>query len=132
MRELQQETRLLRDPTLLRQQACIGGKWSVAASGETVPVFDPATGERIGSVPCMGETETVAAIEAAHGALPAWRARTAKERAALMRKWFELVLAHEDDLAAIMTWEQGKPLVEARGEIRYAASFIEWFGEVLS
>ncbi|MFC4930183.1 NAD-dependent succinate-semialdehyde dehydrogenase [Massilia sp. GCM10023247] len=130
MSERQSETRLpLRDPSLLRQQACIGGQWSVAASGETVPVFDPATGERIGSVPCMGEAETVAAIEAAHGALPAWRARTAKDRAALLRKWFELVLEHEEDLAAIMTWEQGKPLLEARGEIRYAASFIEWFGE---
>ena len=119
----------LDDETLLRQQACIGGEWRDAADGATVQVFDPASAGRIGSVPCMGEAETVAAIEAAHAALPAWRARTAKERAALLRAWYELVLRHEDDLAAIMTWEQGKPLHEARGEIRYAASFIEWFAE---
>ena len=119
----------LNDETLFRQQACIGGEWRDAANGATVQVFDPAGAGRIGTVPCMGEAETVAAIEAAHAALPAWRARTAKERAALLRAWYELVLRHEDDLAAIMTWEQGKPLHEARGEIRYAASFIEWFAE---
>jgi succinate-semialdehyde dehydrogenase / glutarate-semialdehyde dehydrogenase len=119
----------LNDETLFRQQACIGGRWLDAIGGATVPVFDPAGGARIGGVPRMGEAETVAAIEAAHAALPAWRARTAKERAALLRAWYELVLHHEEDLAAIMTWEQGKPLHEARGEIRYAASFIEWFAE---
>ncbi|SDD93636.1 succinate-semialdehyde dehydrogenase / glutarate-semialdehyde dehydrogenase [Massilia sp. PDC64] len=119
----------LNDETLFRQQACIGGEWRDAVDGATVQVFDPASAGRIGSVPCMGEADTVAAIEAAHAALPAWRARTAKERAALLRAWYELVLRHEDDLAAIMTWEQGKPLHEARGEIRYAASFIEWFAE---
>lgn len=119
----------LNDNTLFRQQACIGGKWTDAASGDSVPVFDPATARRIGTVPNMGQADTVAAIEAAHAALPAWRARSAKERAALLRAWFDLVLQHEEDLAAIMTWEQGKPLHEARGEIRYAASFIEWFGE---
>ena len=119
----------LNDETLLRQQACIGDHWSDAVGGATVPVFDPASGARIGTVPCMGQAETVAAIDAAHAALPGWRARSAKERAALMRAWFELVLQHEEDLAAIMTWEQGKPLHEARAEIRYAASFIEWFAE---
>lgn len=119
----------LNDETLFRRQACIGGEWRDAVNGTTVQVFDPAGAGRIGCVPCMGEAETVAAIEAAHAALPAWRARTARERAALLRAWYELVLRHEDDLAAIMTWEQGKPLHEARGEIRYAASFIEWFAE---
>ncbi len=119
----------LNDETLFRQQACIGGQWLDAIGGATVPVFEPASAARIGSVPRMGEAETVTAIEAAHAALPAWRARTAKERAALLRAWYELILHHEEDLAAIMTWEQGKPLHEARGEIRYAASFIEWFAE---
>jgi len=124
-----ESTMQLNDETLLRQQACIGGKWIDAASGDTVPVFDPATAKHIGTVPNMGQADTVAAIAAAQAALPAWRARTAKERAELMRAWFDLVLQHEEDLAAIMTWEQGKPLHEARGEVRYAASFIEWFGE---
>ena len=119
----------LTDKTLFRQQACVGGEWIDAASGDKVPVYDPATGAPLGTVPGMDAADTVAAIEAANAALPAWRARTAKDRAALMRKWFDLVIEHEEDLAAIMTWEQGKPLHEARGEIRYAASFIEWFGE---
>ena len=119
----------LNDMTLFRQQALIGGDWVDAASAATLEVCDPATGERIGSVPDMGAAEAVAAIEAAHAALAGWKARTAKERAALLRKWFELILQHEDDLVAIMTREQGKPLEEARGEVRYAASFIEWFAE---
>ena len=119
----------LNDMTLFRQQALIGGDWVDAASAATLEVCDPATGERIGSVPDMGAAEAVAAIEAAHAALAGWKARTAKERAALLRKWFELILQHEDDLAAIMTREQGKPLEEARGEVRYAASFVEWFAE---
>lgn len=119
----------LNDVTLFRQQALIGGEWIDAASAATLDVCDPATGERIGSVPDMGAAEAVAAIESAHAALAGWKARTAKERAALLRKWFDLILQHEDDLAAIMTREQGKPLQEARGEVRYAASFIEWFAE---
>jgi len=117
------------DNTLFRQQACIDGRWCDAASGDTVAVFDPALGEQVGTVPRMGEAETVAAIEAANAALPAWKQRTAKERAGLLRKWFELILQHEQDLAALMTREQGKPLQEALGEVRYAASFIEWFAE---
>ncbi len=119
----------LTDGLLFRQQACIGGEWLDAMSGRTVAVSDPALGRQIGTVPDMGEAETTAAIEAARAALPAWRARTAKERAAILRKWFELIVRHEEDLAALMTLEQGKPLHEARGEIRYAASFIEWFAE---
>lgn len=117
------------DNTLFRQQACIDGRWCDAASGDTVAVFDPALGEQVGTVPRMGEAETVAAIEAANAALPAWKQRTAKERAGLLRKWFELILQHEQDLAVLMTHEQGKPLQEALGEVRYAASFIEWFAE---
>ncbi len=119
----------LNDMTLFRQQALIGGEWVNAADAATLEVCDPATGERIGSVPDMGAAEAVAAIAAAQAALAGWKARPARERAALLRKWFELILRHEDDLAAIMTREQGKPLEEARGEVRYAASFIEWFAE---
>lgn len=119
----------LHDNTLFRQQAYIGGEWTDAADAAQVAVFDPATGEQIGTVPDMGEQDARAAIESANAALPAWKARTAKERAGLLRKWFDLILQHEEDLAAIMTREQGKPLAEAKGEVRYAASFIEWFGE---
>ncbi|MFJ1258710.1 NAD-dependent succinate-semialdehyde dehydrogenase [Cupriavidus sp. CuC1] len=119
----------LNDDTLFRQQAFINGRWCDAASGDTVAVLDPAQGEQVGTVPQMGEAETVAAIEAANAALPAWKQRTAKERAGLLRKWFELILQHEHDIAALMTREQGKPLQEALGEVRYAASFIEWFAE---
>lgn len=119
----------LHDNTLFRQQAYIGGEWTDAADAARVAVFDPATGEQIGTVPDMGEQDARAAIESANAALPAWKARTAKERAGLLRKWFDLILQHEEDLAAIMTREQGKPLAEAKGEVRYAASFIEWFGE---
>lgn len=119
----------LDDNTLFRQQAYIGGAWTDAADADRVAVFDPATGEQIGTVPDMREHDARAAIEAANAALPAWKARTAKERAGLLRNWFDLILRHEADLAAIMTREQGKPLQEAKGEIRYAASFIEWFGE---
>jgi len=119
----------LNDTTLFRQRACVGGAWIDAVDGATVAVHDPASGERIGTVPDMREADAAAAIEAAHAALAGWKGRTAKERAAVLRRWFELILQHEDDLAAIMTREQGKPLQEARGEVRYAASFIEWFGE---
>ena len=119
----------LKDSTLFRQQALIGAEWTDAPDAATVAVSDPATGEQVGTVPLMREAGAVAAIEAANAALPAWKARTAKERAALLRRWFDLIIENEDDLAAIMTREQGKPLAEARGEVRYAASFIEWFGE---
>jgi succinate-semialdehyde dehydrogenase/glutarate-semialdehyde dehydrogenase len=119
----------LKDPTLLRQQAYLNGQWCDADNGETCPVTNPATGEAIGTVPKMGAAETRRAIAAANAAWPAWRAKTGKERAAVLRKWNDLMLAHADDLAMIMTVEQGKPLPEAKGEILYAASFIEWFAE---
>ncbi|SOY67397.1 succinate-semialdehyde dehydrogenase I, NADP-dependent [Cupriavidus taiwanensis] len=117
----------LQDSSLLRQQCLIDGRW---IDGERrIDVTNPATGERVGQVPQLGAEATRQAIEAANRALPAWRACTAKERSALLRKWFELILANQEDLARIMTAEQGKPIAEARGEIAYAASFIEWFAE---
>ena len=119
----------LKDPTLLRQQAFIDGQWCNADSGETCAVTNPATGETIGTVPKMGTAETRRAIAAANAAWPAWRAKTGKERSAVIRKWNDLMLANMDDLGMIMTIEQGKPLAEAKGEIAYAASFIEWFAE---
>jgi succinate-semialdehyde dehydrogenase/glutarate-semialdehyde dehydrogenase len=119
----------LKDPTLLRQQCYVDGAWLDARSGKTVEVTNPATGTVLGTVPSVGADETRAAIEAANAAFPAWAARTAKDRAALLRKWYELMLAHADDLAVLMTAEQGKPLAEAKGEVVYAASFIEWFAE---
>ncbi|MFI4880046.1 MAG: NAD-dependent succinate-semialdehyde dehydrogenase [Steroidobacterales bacterium] len=119
----------LRDPALLRSQAFIGGKWVDAANGATQPVVNPATGENIGTVPDMGAAETRRAIEAARQAFPAWAALTAKERAAILRRWHELLMANQEDLATLMTAEQGKPLTESRGEIAYGASFIEWFAE---
>ncbi|MTV51360.1 NADP-dependent succinate-semialdehyde dehydrogenase [Pseudoduganella buxea] len=122
-------TMQLNDPTLLRQQAYIDGAWLDADHGETVAVTNPATGERLGTVPKMGTAETRRAIEAANAAWPAWRKKTAKERAAILRKWFDLIMANADDLALLMTTEQGKPLAEAKGEVSYAASFIEWFAE---
>ncbi|WP_371227251.1 NADP-dependent succinate-semialdehyde dehydrogenase [Pseudomonas sp. QE6] len=119
----------LKDPTLFRQQAYIDGAWVDADNGQTVQVSNPATHEIIGSVPMMGAAETRRAIEAADKALPAWRALTAKERANKLRRWFDLMIENQDDLARLMTIEQGKPLAEAKGEIAYAASFLEWFGE---
>ena len=119
----------LKDAQLFRQQAFINGEWLDADSGQTIKVTNPATGEVIGTVPKMGAAETRRAIEAADKALPAWRALTAKERAGKLRRWFELMIEHQDDLARLMTTEQGKPLAEAKGEIAYAASFIEWFAE---
>ncbi len=117
----------LQDSSLLRQQCLIDGRW---IDGERrIDVTNPATGERVGQVPQLGAAETRQAIEGANRALPAWRARTAKDRSALLRKWFELIMANQEDLARIMTAEQGKPIAEARGEIAYAASFIEWFAE---
>jgi succinate-semialdehyde dehydrogenase/glutarate-semialdehyde dehydrogenase len=119
----------LQDPTLFRQANCIDGKWVQADSGHTIVVKNPATGEAIGEVPALGTAETRRAIEAAHRAQPAWRALLAKERAAILRKLNDLMLANTEDLAVIMTAEQGKPLSESKGEIAYAASFIEWFAE---
>ena len=119
----------LNNPALFIEQAFIGGLWAGAASGKTVPVDNPATGAIIGSVPDCGEAETQAAIRAAEAAWPAWRAKTAGERAALLERWHALVLENIADLGRIMTAEQGKPIAEAEGEIRYAASFIKWFAE---
>ncbi len=120
---------LLKDPSLLRQQCYINGQWCDAQSKETVVIANPATGAVIASVPVMGQVETQAAIAAAEAALPAWRALTAKERGAKLRRWFELLNENSDDLALMMTTEQGKSLAEAKGEVTYAASFIEWFAE---
>ena len=119
----------LKDKTLLCQQCHVNGQWIDAAEGGTVTVTNPATGEMIGTVPKLGAAETRAAIEAANVAYPAWRGKTAAERSALLRRWFELILEHREDLAILMTAEQGKPLAESRGEIAYAASFVEWFAE---
>ncbi|MCX8017900.1 MAG: aldehyde dehydrogenase family protein, partial [Rhodocyclaceae bacterium] len=119
----------LNDPALLREQAFIAGVWLGAADGATVTIRDPASGEPLASVPDMGVAETRRAIEAAERAWPAWRALTAKERSACLRRWHALILAHVDDLARLMTAEQGKPLAEAKGEALYAASFVEWFAE---
>lgn len=127
---LNQPDRLkLNDPTLLREANYIGGKWIGADSGRTVDVPNPATGELVGRVPAMGEAETSRAIEAAERAFDPWRAMLAKERAAILRRLFDLMMANQDDLAVIMTAEQGKPLAESKGEIAYAAGFIEWFAE---
>lgn len=119
----------LSDPKLLRHQCYVDGKWTPANSGETFDVTNPATGAVIASVPSFGADETRAAIAAAEKAYPAWRAKTGKERAALLRKWFELIIDATEDLAQLMTAEQGKPLIEARGEVVYGASFVEWFSE---
>ncbi|HSN93346.1 MAG TPA: NADP-dependent succinate-semialdehyde dehydrogenase [Anaeromyxobacteraceae bacterium] len=119
----------LKNDFLLRQRGYVNGAWIEAATERAVEVRNPATREVIGTVPNMGEEETRRAIQAAHAAFPAWRARTAKDRAAVLRRWFELILANQEDLATLMTAEQGKPMTESRGEIAYAASFIEWFAE---
>ncbi|SFW48453.1 succinate-semialdehyde dehydrogenase / glutarate-semialdehyde dehydrogenase [Pseudomonas sp. NFACC19-2] len=119
----------LNDPDLLRHQAYIDGQWCDASNGDVTEIFNPANGKSLGSVPNIGGAQTRQAIEAAQAAQPTWRALTAKERAARLRKWYELMLANQEDLARIMTAEQGKPLTEARGEVLYAASFIEWFAE---
>jgi succinate-semialdehyde dehydrogenase/glutarate-semialdehyde dehydrogenase len=119
----------LKDPSLLRQQAYIDGEWCDANGGATVEVRNPATGDKLGTVPHMGADETRRAIDAANAAWPAWRKKTARERATILRKWSDLMLENADDLALLMTVEQGKPLAESKGEIGYAASFFEWFGE---
>ncbi|MCE9686492.1 MULTISPECIES: NADP-dependent succinate-semialdehyde dehydrogenase [Shewanella] len=119
----------LTDPDLLREQAYIDGNWCDAISYDTVVICNPANGRPIGKVPVMGAAETEMAIAAAEAALPEWRALSAKARGLKLRRWFELILEHSDDLALLMTTEQGKPLAEAKGEVTYAASFIEWFAE---
>ena len=119
----------LKDPSLLSQRCYIDGQWCDADGGKTIKVTNPATGAEIGTIPNMGAAETRRAIEAAARAMPAWAAKTAKERANILRRWFELIMANQEDLAIIMTAEQGKPLAEAKGEVAYAASFIEWFAE---
>ncbi|AFT88193.1 NADP-dependent succinate-semialdehyde dehydrogenase [Paraburkholderia phenoliruptrix] len=122
-------TLTLKDPALLKTAAYIAGEWQGADDAATFEVVNPATGEVIATVPRMGTAETRRAIAAANAAWPAWRAITAKQRAVILRKWHDLMLEHADDLALILTTEQGKPLAEAKGEIQYAASFLEWFAE---
>ncbi|MCK9504932.1 MAG: NAD-dependent succinate-semialdehyde dehydrogenase [Porticoccaceae bacterium] len=119
----------LKNPALLRSQAYIDGQWLAASGEKTFAVTNPATGASLALVSDMGALETRQAIAAAQQALAPWRSKTAKQRAQLLRNWFDLVMANQDDLAAILTAEQGKPLVEAKGEIAYGASYIEWFGE---
>ncbi|TQM03703.1 succinate semialdehyde dehydrogenase [Pseudoxanthomonas sp. 3HH-4] len=119
----------LSDPDLLRTSCLIGGQWRDADGGGACEVLNPATGAVLGTVPDMGAAETRCAIEAAHAAQPAWAKKTAKERAQVLRRLHELMLRHQDDLAMLMTAEQGKPLAEAKGEVGYSASFIEWFAE---
>lgn len=119
----------LKDNTLFRNQAYVGGQWTNADSGATVVIRNPADGAELGTVPVMGEAETRRAIVAAQAAGKAWAAKTAAERSRIMRAWYEALMANQDDLALILTSEQGKPLAEAKGEIAYAASYIEWFAE---
>ncbi|HZD26072.1 MAG TPA: aldehyde dehydrogenase family protein, partial [Alphaproteobacteria bacterium] len=117
------------DDRLFRQQCYIDGQWSDADSGEVIEVDNPASREVIGTVPKMGAAETRRAIEAAERALPGWRAKTAKERMLVLRRWHDLMMENQEDLARLMTLEQGKPLAESKGEVAYAAGFIEWFAE---
>lgn len=119
----------LRDPSLLKTECLIDGRWLAAGDGTTIAVNNPATGELVASVPQLGETETETAIAAAERAFAEWKSRTADQRAAILHKWFELLMQHQEDLAQIMTAEQGKPLAESRGEIAYAASYVQWFAE---
>lgn len=119
----------LHQPDLFRQDCFIGGHWTKAASGKSMDVCNPATAEIIGQVPRLGREETRSAIRAAQQAYLLWRQLTAKERAQILRRWYDLIMAHQEDLAVIMTAEQGKPLAESRGEIAYAASYVEWFAE---
>jgi len=120
---------MLADNALLKTAAYIDGSWCAADSGDTFAVTNPADGSPVAEVPDMGEAETRRAVEAANAAWPAWRAKTAKQRSGILRAWYELILANQEDLARLMTTEQGKPLAEARGEVAYGASFVEWFAE---
>jgi succinate-semialdehyde dehydrogenase / glutarate-semialdehyde dehydrogenase len=119
----------LQDQDLMRNQAFVGGRWCEADNGETIDVTNPATGETLCTVPKMGAAETRRAIDAAKNAWPEWRRKPAKERSVVLRRWYDLMVANVDDLGKLMTAEQGKPLTEAKGEVLYAASFIEWFAE---
>ena len=119
----------LKDGNLFHEKCYIDGAWVDADSGEMLTVNNPATGDTLGSIPKMGVSETERAIIAADVALPAWRAKTAKERSVILRKWYDLMIENQEDLAVLMTMEQGKPLPEAMGEVLYSASFIEWFAE---
>jgi len=119
----------LKDPSLLRQQCYVDGKWIDADDGGSMPVVDPATGMPVGTAPVMHAAETRRAIDAANRALPAWRSKTARERSAILRKWQDLMLANIEDLALILTTEQGKPLSEAKGEVTIGAAYVEWFAE---
>jgi succinate-semialdehyde dehydrogenase/glutarate-semialdehyde dehydrogenase len=119
----------LDDPRLFRQACYIDGRWVSSDAHAAIEVDNPANGAVLGSVPKLGAAETKHAIDAANRAFPAWRRKTAKERAVVLRRWFDLMMANQEDLARLMTLEQGKPLVESRGEVAYAASFLEWFGE---
>ncbi len=119
----------LKDSGLLREHCFIDGRWTLADNGGTLAVHNPATGKALGVIPNMGAAEARRAIAAAAQALPSWAARTAKDRSIVLRRWFDLILQHQEDLATLMTAEQGKPLAESKGEIAYAASFIEWFAE---
>jgi succinate-semialdehyde dehydrogenase / glutarate-semialdehyde dehydrogenase len=123
------DTLPLKDASLFRQQAFVAGRWESSNTGLVKKVVNPATDAVLGTVPNLAAPETRRAIEAAHEALPDWRGRTAKERAQILRRWFDLMLANQEDLAVLMTLEQGKPLAESRTEIAYAASFLEWFAE---
>lgn len=119
----------LKDPTLFTQQAYVGGEWVDAPDGKTVEVTNPATGEVLGTVPMLGRDAVAHAVEVAEKAQKSWKKRTAKERSAILMKWYELMMENQDDLAALMTAEQGKPLAEAKGEIAYGSSFLQWFAE---
>ena len=119
----------LRDPSLLKNLCLIDGQWLAAKDGATIEVSNPATGELLAAVPKMGEAEAQTAIEAAERAFAQWKIKTAEQRANILHKWFELLMANQEDLAQIMTAEQGKPLAESRGEIAYAASYVQWFAE---
>src|SRR5215471_17381764 len=119
----------LKDPRLFRQSCYIDGAWVASANNATIHVDNPASGEILGTVPKLGAAEARAAIEAANAAFPAWSKKTGKERAAVLRRWFDLMMENQEDLARLMTLEQGKPLAESKGEVAYAAAFLEWFGE---
>src|SRR4030095_3942931 len=119
----------LKDSRLFREACYIDGTWTTSPAGATTNVDNPATGEILGAVPKLGAIETRAAIDAANAAFPAWSKKTGKERAAVLRRWFDLMMENQEDLARLMTLEQGKPLAESKGEVAYAAAFLEWFGE---
>lgn len=123
----------LKHPTLLRNNlTLLAGQWVSADSGETISVTNPATGLEVAKVPLMGRTEAERAIVAAEAAQKSWKTLTAAARAAILKRWFDLIILHREDLAQLLTAEQGKPLAEARGEVNYGASFIEWFAEEAS